>query len=191
MLRMNLLAVFCALLPAVLAHPEAGYSYPSGGGSGPSAGGYPSGPATAYGPPTGGGPPVVQKHVYVHVPPPETDVPPPRKPLTAAPAQKHYKIIFIKAPTPPTPTAPIIPVQPQNEEKTLVYVLVKKPEPEPDIIIPTPAPTQPSKPEVYFIRYKTQKEEGGGYPASGQPDTSYGAPSGSGPSSEYGPPRSF
>jgi len=46
-------------------------------------------------------------------------------------------------------------VQPQNEEKTLVYVLVKKPEEAPEITIPTPAPTQPAKPEVYFIRYKT------------------------------------
>jgi Domain of unknown function (DUF243) len=39
--------------------------------------------------------------------------------------------------------------------------LVKKPEEQQDIIIPTAAPTQPSKPEVYFIKYKTQKEQGG------------------------------
>lgn len=63
--------------------------------------------------------------------------------------------VIFQAPTPPTPTAPVIPVQPQNEEKTLVYVLVKKPEEAPEITIPTPAPTQPAKPEVYFIRYKT------------------------------------
>lgn len=79
-----------------------------------------------------------------------------RKQISVAPPQKHYKIVFIKAPTPPTPTAPVIPVQPQDEQKTLIYVLVKKPEEQPDIVIPTPAPTQPSKPEVYFIRYKTQ-----------------------------------
>ncbi|KAI4454923.1 hypothetical protein MML48_9g00016511 [Holotrichia oblita] len=91
-----------------------------------------------------------------------------------------------KAPTPPTPTAPIIPVQPQNEEKTLVYVLVKKPEDAPEIHIPTPAPTQPSKPEVYFIRYKTQKEEG--YPDRvPAPAPQYGAPP-SAPSTSYGAP---
>ncbi|XP_060809620.1 probable H/ACA ribonucleoprotein complex subunit 1 [Amyelois transitella] len=107
------------------------------------------------------GAPLVQKHIYVHVPPPEpVEQRAPRIPAVAPP-QKHYKIIFIKAPTPPTPVAPIIPVQPQNEEKTLVYVLVKKPEEQPDIVIPTPAPTQPSKPEVYFIKYQTQKESGG------------------------------
>ncbi|KAF5284127.1 hypothetical protein FQR65_LT00127 [Abscondita terminalis] len=146
----------------------------------------PSGPNQSYGPPAPSyGPPaqqpVVHKHVYVHVPPPEQEYPAPRKPITVAPAQKHYKIIFIKAPTPPTPTAPVIPVQPQNEEKTLVYVLVKKPEEAPEIVIPTPAPTQPSKPEVYFIRYKTQKQDG--YPDSGVPQSQYGAPQ-----SEYGPP---
>lgn len=81
-----------ALVTVAVARPEAGYSYNAP--SGPSAGGgYPSGPSTSYGAPA---PSLVQKHVYVHVPPPETDIPPPRKPLTAAPAQKHYKIIFIK-----------------------------------------------------------------------------------------------
>ncbi|ENN80438.1 hypothetical protein YQE_03142, partial [Dendroctonus ponderosae] len=177
----------------VYAKPQ-GYSYPAAP-SGPSA------PGDSYGPPSGppAGPPpskygppaqspVVQKHVYVHVPPPEKDLPKPRKPIAVAPAQKHYKIIFIKAPTPPTPTAPVIPVQPQNEEKTLVYVLVKKPEEAPEITIPTPAPTQPSKPEVYFIRYKTKKENGGGpYPDSGQPQNG-GYPAASPPSSEYGAP---
>lgn len=38
---------------------------------------------------------------------------------------------------------------------------MKKPEEQQDIVIPTAAPTQPSKPEVYFIKYKTQKEQGG------------------------------
>lgn len=49
---------------------------------------------------------------------------------------------------------PEIPTVPQNEEKTLVYVLVKKPDPQPNYVPPTQLPTQPSKPEVYFIRYK-------------------------------------
>lgn len=92
--------------------------------------------------------------------------------------------MFIKAPSAPAPTAPIIPLQPQNEEKTLVYVLVKRPDEQPDVIIPTPAPTQPSKPEVYFIRYKTQKEQSAGpYPDSIAPAPAgdYGAPSIGGP----------
>ncbi|VEN42152.1 unnamed protein product [Callosobruchus maculatus] len=107
-------------------------------------------------------PATVHKHVYVHVAPEEPEERRPQRILSTPAAQKHYKIIFIKAPTPPTPTAPVIPVQPQNEEKTLVYVLVKKPEEQPEINIPTPAPTQPSKPEVYFIKYNTRKEAGAG-----------------------------
>lgn len=122
--------------------------------------------------------------------------------MTVAPPQKHYKIVFIKAPTQPIPTVPTIPVQPLDEEKTLVYVLVKKPEDPPKLVIPTPPSTPPSKPEVYFIRYKTQvkvkdestssaaselylnfqnEENSGPYPASnsptlGPPLASYGAP---------------
>ncbi|XP_044260778.1 predicted GPI-anchored protein 58 [Tribolium madens] len=180
---MKFLVVISAVMAAAYARPEAGYSYSA-----------PSAPSSSYGAPAPqyGAPaqqPVVHKHVYVHVPPPEPEVHAPQRPIQVAAPQKHYKIIFIKAPTPPTPTAPVIPVQPQNEEKTLVYVLVKKPEEAPEIHIPTPAPTQPSKPEVYFIRYKTQKQESGGYPPSGVPESQYGAPSiPSAPSSEYGAP---
>lgn len=50
----------------------------------------------------------------------------------------------------------MIPLQPPDEEKTLVYVLIKKPDEIPAIMLPKAASTQPSKPEVYFIRYKTQ-----------------------------------
>ncbi|XP_075153512.1 tweedleE [Haematobia irritans] len=166
------------------APPPSSYSSPS-----VPSGGY-GAPAPVYGPPQQA--PVIHKHVYVHVPPPEPEYQAPRKPIVVPPPQKHYKIVFIKAPSPPAPTAPIIPALPQTEEKTLVYVLVKKPEEQPDIVIPTPAPTQPSKPEVYFIRYKTQKEETGPYPNSIAPAPSgdYGAPPSapSAPSSSYGAP---
>lgn len=104
---------------------------------------------------------IIQKHIYVHVPPAEPKEISQQKPIAVAPPEKHYKIIFIKAPAPATPTAPSIPLQSEKEEKTLIYVLVKKPDDAPEINIPTPAPTQPSKPEVYFIRYKAEKESGG------------------------------
>ncbi|CAH2086494.1 unnamed protein product [Euphydryas editha] len=174
-LRSLVIAVVAA---CVVARPEPPSSY------GPPSTSY-GAPAPQYGPPQQQQQPIVHKHVYVHVPPPDNELPAIRKPIYVPPPQKHYKIVFIKAPTPPTPTAPVIPVQPQNEEKTLVYVLVKKPEPQPEIVIPTPAPTQPSKPEVYFIRYKTQKQEG--YPAAAPPAPQYGPPA-SAPSSEYGAP---
>uniref|UniRef100_A0A182XED7 DUF243 domain-containing protein n=1 Tax=Anopheles quadriannulatus TaxID=34691 RepID=A0A182XED7_ANOQN len=107
-----------------------------------------------YGPPTQA--PIIHKHVYVHVPPPEPEYVTTRKPIVVPPPQKHYKIVFIKAPSPPTQAPPVLPPIQQNEEKTLVYVLVKKQDEPEEIVIPTVAPTPPSKPEVYFIRYKTQ-----------------------------------
>lgn len=126
-----------------------------GGGGGGGGGGSYGPPPDRYGPPQQN--PVIHKHVYVHVPPPEAPEYKAPKHIPQPQPQKHYKIVFIKAPTPPTPTAPQLPPLPQpDEEKTLIYVLVKKPEEAPEIVLPTQAPTQPSKPEVYFIRYKTQ-----------------------------------
>lgn len=113
--------------------------------------------ASVYGPPAATPAPIIHKHVYVHVPPPEPEYTTPRRPAEVLPAQKHYRIIFIKAPTHPVPTLPPLPAAPENEEKTIVYVLVKKPDDLPSITLTAPASTVPSKPEVYFIRYKTQE----------------------------------
>jgi hypothetical protein len=86
--------------------------------------------------------------------------------LAQAP-RKHYKIIFIKAPSAPSITQQAIAAQAQNSEKTLIYVLVKKPE-EVNFESPEqPSPLAPSKPEVYFIKYKTQKEAGAAIASSG------------------------
>lgn len=57
----------------------------------------------------------------------------------------------------------------------MVYVLVKKPDEQPQIELPVPESTPPSKPEVYFIKYKENKKQ-----------TSYEYP----PPSQYGPPPS-
>lgn len=99
---------------------------------------------------------LIQKHIYVHVPPPETEEFRQQQIIgqTVQPT-KHYKIIFIKAPSPPAPSqAQILAQQQANEEKTLIYVLSKRPDDVQDITLPTAIPTQPSKPEVYFIKYK-------------------------------------
>ncbi|XP_063706377.1 uncharacterized protein LOC134835428 [Culicoides brevitarsis] len=178
----------------IVAEPPSGYSFSRPPNSLPpllptvsnSYGPPPNPPMESYGPPQlpkdTYGPPsqaaIIHKHVYVHVAPPEPEYEQPRPYVAQPPVQKHYKIVFIKAPNPPRPRPPQIAVPPQNEEKTLVYVLVKKPDDPPEIMIPTPAPTMPSKPEVYFIRYRTQKQEGsnggGGYAESISPADQYG-----------------
>ena len=140
----------------------AGGGYSGGAGGGYSSGGPAVGFSTGFGVSTGagfgGGSSLIQKHIYVHVPPPEPEEHISQQLPQFRPAQKHYKIVFIKAPTPPTPTAANIQLPGQDEQKTLIYVLVKKPDEAEALNIQQPAPTQPSKPEVYFIKYKTQKQ---------------------------------
>lgn len=100
---------------------------------------------------------VVNKNIYFYKAPQDFEIQPTISPVKLPAPQKNYKVIFIKAPSVPAP-APVIQVAPQNEEKTLVYVLVKKPEEQPALVVPTPAPTQPSKPEVYFVKYSAQRK---------------------------------
>uniref|UniRef100_A0A182P7V3 DM5 domain-containing protein n=1 Tax=Anopheles epiroticus TaxID=199890 RepID=A0A182P7V3_9DIPT len=102
---------------------------------------------------------IVQKHIYVHVPPPEPEQSFQQQIVAPGLRQKHYKIIFIKTPQVQPTAAQLALQQSQTEEKTIVYVLVKKPEALGDISLPAPAVTKPSKPEVYFIKYKTNTEE--------------------------------
>ncbi|XP_061397777.1 uncharacterized protein LOC133333474 [Musca vetustissima] len=132
-------------------------------------------PAPFYGPPVAET--LVTKNVYVHVPPEEPESYPAPAPIQTAVPKKHYKIIFIKAPNPPAPVRQVLPPPVQDEHKTLVYVLVKKPEEQQPIILPTPQPTEPSKPEVYFIKYKQQNK----------PAEQYGPPPAV-PAEQYGPP---
>jgi len=100
------------------------------------------------------------KDIYVHVPPaeePEDRYPQPN--LPPAPARKHYRIVFIKAPTPSATKTALRIKQAPVEEKTIIYVLTKKPDPlDLQAAIEEIAPKQPSKPEVFFIKYKTQEE---------------------------------
>lgn len=100
----------------------------------------------------------VFKHYYVHAAPEEPERPKPRQPIVLPPTQKHYKIIFIKAPSTPAQPPQIIPIQQQNEEKTLVYVLVKKPEEAQNIVLPKLEQKAPTKPEVFFIKYNNKQD---------------------------------
>lgn len=109
-----------------------------------------------------GGGTTVTKHVYVHVPPPEPEEV--RQSVVqqqGITAQKHYKIIFIKTPSLDAQQQQIIrQQQQQQEEKTLIYVLSKRPdEAQQQIIDQQLRPSVINKPEVYFIKYKTQAQQ--------------------------------
>lgn len=97
------------------------------------------------------------KHFYVHAAPDDDEPPKPRNPIVLPQPQKHYKIIFIKTPAQRISAPQIIPVPQQNEEKTIVYVLVKKPEEDQDIVLPKVEQPPPAKPEVFFIKYNNKE----------------------------------
>ncbi|XP_059055318.1 uncharacterized protein DDB_G0283357-like [Achroia grisella] len=99
----------------------------------------------------------VFKHFYVHAAPEDNEPPKQRKPVILPPPQKHYKIIFIKTPSLQQSAPQVLPVQ-QNEEKTIVYVLVKKPEDVQDVVIPKADQKPPTKPEVFFIKYNNKED---------------------------------
>lgn len=100
----------------------------------------------------------LSKHLYFFTAPEEHDLIRPRINYLSGPGKKNVKIIFIKAPS-STIGGPItIPALAQNEEKTVVYVLVKKQDEEALINVETAQASKPTKPEVFFIKYKTQKD---------------------------------
>jgi len=103
---------------------------------------------------------LVSKDIYVHVPPVEdSEERYPQPPLPVPPPRKHYRIVFIKAPTPSVNKAALRIKQAPVEEKTIIYVLTKKADPlDLQTAIEEAAPKQISKPEVFFIKYKTQEE---------------------------------
>lgn len=160
----------------------------------------------------GGGGVHVTKHVYVHAPPEDPAEQFHSQPAPPPPVQKHYKIIFIKAPSNPAQEQFASPQLPLTDEKTIVYVLVKRPDENLNVDSALHNEYKPTKPEVYFIKYKTkgqqqpvtggsatsssfrfggQQQHGGGHHAHHQPpSTKYGTPSTPNqPDNNYGPPE--
>jgi len=114
--------------------------------------------APAYGPPAYT--PQVFKHVYVHTAPDEP-ADQQNRVIRVPGGDKHVNIIFVKTPSSSSSSQTEVILPDQDEQKNLVYVLLKKAENSNDIKIRRPQAQRPQKPEVYFIRYKGQEE--GGY----------------------------
>jgi len=163
---MNALLFLGALLVASASAGSSSYGIPQPAPSGPEYG------APAYQSQT-------FKHVYVHTAP--DDEPEVQSRTIRVPGgDKHVNIIFVKAPSSSSQQNTEVILPEQDEQKTLVYVLLKKAQSSSDVKVRQPAPTQPTKPDVYFIRYKDQPK--GGY--GGPPPAAPAAPSV--PSSSYG-----
>ncbi|XP_061398482.1 pupal cuticle protein 36-like [Musca vetustissima] len=72
--------------------------------------------------------------------------------------QKNYRVVFIKAPSSSNANVKLSAEYAPQEEKTVIYVLSKNDNNLEVSDIATPAPTVPSKPEIFFIKYKTEEE---------------------------------
>ncbi|XP_066246515.1 uncharacterized protein [Euwallacea similis] len=101
----------------------------------------------------------VQKHIYVHVPPPDLEESPQKLQEPLVTTRKHYKIIFVKVPSYPTAQYVAQPQQELHQEKTLIYVLVKRPEEPPQVKASQLAPAPLDRPEVYFIKYRGKQQQ--------------------------------
>lgn len=107
----------------------------------------------------------VHKHISVHVAPKEMEddsqvtVIRPKLP----PPDKHVNFIFIKAPSLSTSQKTEIILPQEAARKTLIYILIKKSQPTSNPVrVLRPAPTEPPKPQVFFVKYK-EKIEGPGF----------------------------
>jgi hypothetical protein len=101
------------------------------------------------------GSPKVYKHISIHIPPKEEfDVPMRRLIRPMNQPDKHVNIIFVKAPSSSSAQQTEVILPEQNEQRTVVYVLLKKSEPgQNDIKIRQPQPSKPPRPEVFFVQY--------------------------------------
>ncbi|KAM7361060.1 uncharacterized protein ACRADG_009542 [Cochliomyia hominivorax] len=105
---------------------------------------------------------IVSKDIYIHSAPEEIEEVGVNQGVEAGPLRKNYRIVFIKAPTHNLKLNlnSLKRAQAQNEEKTVIYVLSKKP----DLgnlqsqLAAVQTEQKAHKPEVYFIKYKTQEE---------------------------------
>lgn len=107
----------------------------------------------------GSGKIIITKDVYVHVPPPEDAEEFEGGIGGGTVKRKHYKIIFIKAPSVSIEQQLALQSAAGGEEKTIVYVLVKKPELSADLEVARNQLKNKNKPEVYFVKYNGVQEE--------------------------------
>ncbi|XP_017056174.1 uncharacterized protein LOC108098031 [Drosophila ficusphila] len=177
--------VGCLVLVALSqARPQYGYEQPSsadlflGGGSSPagsisgiggsSGGGGNGGGLVSIQPHRGGDKylppasttqaPIINKKFYLVSAPEDHSNDGKVKHLVLGRPQKNYRVVFIKAPAGDNANVKYSAEFAPQEEKTVIYVLSKKDNDVDASDIATPAPTQPSKPEVFFIKYKTDDE---------------------------------
>nr|XP_014096479.2 uncharacterized protein LOC106621971 [Bactrocera oleae] len=102
--------------------------------------------------------PIITKQFFLVSAPEDSEEQTRSKHFVIGRPQKNYRVVFIKAPSSENANLKLTAEYAPQEEKTVIYVLSKKDNDLNIGEIVTPAPTQPTKPEVFFIKYKTPEE---------------------------------
>lgn len=103
--------------------------------------------------------PIISKSFFIHAAPEETE-----EEIQQEMAQieqqprNHYNVLFIKAPSQTTRATALSYAKNLNQEKTVVYVLSKKSTAAEIQQAVNEVPAPKTKPEVFFIKYKTPEE---------------------------------
>uniref|UniRef100_A0A2P2IG78 Protein FAM98A-like n=1 Tax=Hirondellea gigas TaxID=1518452 RepID=A0A2P2IG78_9CRUS len=153
---MKFMLLSCLLAVAAAMPQNRGYEAPS---AAPPANTYNTPPSNSYEAPVSCPPgqvprgdgscatPIVTRNLFLYDAPavkvtygPAPDIPDPRV---------YYNLVFIRTPLPKPGPKPI--VAPPPQQKTVVYILNKRPEPQEHEVIEIDV--KPTQPEVYFVNY--------------------------------------
>ncbi|XP_037808521.1 uncharacterized protein LOC119601579 [Lucilia sericata] len=101
---------------------------------------------------------IVSKRFFIHSAPEDVDEDYKEKHITVGVPKKNYNVVFIKSPAKSNKKTAIKISPAPNEEKTVIYVLSKKTDASDIQAEVIEHPTTTAKPEVFFIKYKTNEE---------------------------------
>ncbi|KAL7727368.1 hypothetical protein ACLKA6_003027 [Drosophila palustris] len=102
--------------------------------------------------------PIVSKRFFIHSAPEEVDEEYKERHITVGVPKRNYNVVFIKSPHRSNKKTSIKISPAVNEDKTVIYVLSKKTDSSDVQAEVIEQQSSTSKPEVFFIKYKTNEE---------------------------------
>lgn len=102
--------------------------------------------------------PMILKRFTIHSAPEEEEIEVQHHDIAVGTPRQNYNVVFVKSPSSPQQKTKVRIIPAINEDKTAIYVLSKKTDaPLLETHVEEPATTT-SKPEVHFIKYRTNAE---------------------------------
>ncbi|XP_034487112.1 ras-interacting protein RIP3 [Drosophila innubila] len=102
--------------------------------------------------------PIVSKRFFIHSAPEDVDEEYKERHITVGVPKRNYNVVFIKSPQRSNKKTSIKISPAVNEDKTVIYVLSKKSDSSDVQAEVIEQASSTSKPEVFFIKYKTNEE---------------------------------